>query len=148
MNPRLWNHFDVASPSTLAELENVLQAFNGRAVEETARPTSHAAPIDVNELEDRFECYLDLPGIAKEDLKISLEDSTLVVHGERPAQAVTEQTSKLFRRTERWTGAFSRTLTLPSSVDGLRVEAQLKDGVLKLVLPKREQAKARTIQIN
>jgi HSP20 family protein len=151
MVPRLWNSFD-RSENPFAELEALFASLDGSAPSTALVPlraplAPYFAPIDVQEHEDRFECFLDVPGVAREDLKLSLADDTLRIQGERPAAAVTEQQSRYFRRAERWAGSFSRTLTLPSTVDASRVEAQLKDGVLKLVLPKKEQAKARSIQI-
>jgi HSP20 family protein len=112
------------------------------------KPAAVATPLDIFEHDDRFEVWLDVPGIAREDVKLSLDGETLKIQGERPAQAVTEESSRHYRRTERWTGNFSRSLTLPNTVDGSRIEAKLQDGVLKVVLPKRDQAKPRQIQIN
>jgi HSP20 family protein len=142
MVPRLWT-FNVNGDT----LENIFRPFAGESAI-ARRPSTHATPVDVFEYEDRFECSLDLPGVAREDVKIALEDETLTIKGERPAQAETSESSRYFRHAERWAGSFARSITLPSSVDGARVAAQLKDGVLKLVLPKRDQAKPRTITIS
>jgi HSP20 family protein len=134
-------------------LEHVLRTLAGElAPEQSAQTAAKTAapaitPLDIFEHAERFEVWLDVPGVNKEDVKLSLEGETLRVQGERPAQAVTEATSKNFRRTERWTGPFSRTITLPNTVDGSRIEAKLEDGVLRIVLPKRDQAKARSIPI-
>jgi HSP20 family protein len=111
-------------------------------------PRAATTPLDIYEHDDRFEVWLDVPGVNKEDIKLSLEGETLRIQGERPARAETEQTNRHFRRTERWSGRFSRSLTLPSTVDGSRIEAKLEEGVLKVVLPKRDQAKPRDITIN
>ncbi len=140
MIPRI---FALTNPNGIDELFRTFARENGR---ETAQ-TCVSTPLDIIEHADRFEVWLDLPGVAREDVKLSLEDDTLRIQGERPAQAVTEETSRNFRRTERWTGSFARSLTLPGSVDGTRIEAKLADGVLRLVLPKRDQAKPRTIPI-
>jgi HSP20 family protein len=129
-------------------LDQVLRTLAQDLVPATATaPAPTATPLDIFEHEDRFEVWVDLPGVAREDVKVSLEGDALRVQGERPAQAVTEASSQCFRRTERWTGSFARTITLPNTVDGARIEAKLQDGVLRIVLPKRDQAKARTIAI-
>ncbi len=108
--------------------------------------TSDDVSMDIYEHEDRYELWLDVPGLARNEIKLSVEDNTLVVKGERPALAQ-DANERLFRRVERWTGAFSRSIELPQTVDTTRIQANLKDGVLKLVLAKREQAKARQIDI-
>jgi HSP20 family protein len=142
MFPRI---FALTNPNGVDEL---FRTFARDLGPETAKQTAISTPLDIFEHDDRFEVWLDLPGVSREDVKLSIENDTLRIQGERPAQAVTEEASRHFRRTERWTGSFSRTLTLPSSVDGARIEAKLADGVLKLVLPKRDQAKPRQIVIN
>ncbi len=124
---------------------------NTNGVDELLRgfePRPATTPLDIHEHDDRYEVWLDVPGVNKEDIKLSLEGETLTIQGERPAQAVTEESSRHFRRTERWTGSFSRSLTLPGTVDASRIEAKLEEGVLKVVLPKRDQAKPRQITIN
>jgi HSP20 family protein len=136
--------FALTNPNGVDEL---FRTFARDLGTEAQAQSAISTPLDIFEHADRFEVWLDLPGVAREDIKLSLENDTLRIQGERPAQAVTEETSKNFRRTERWTGSFARSLTLPSSVDGSRIEAKLTDGVLKLVLPKRDQAKPRNIPI-
>jgi HSP20 family protein len=124
------NFFDGAQPSTTQE----------------AAPAPANAALDIYEETDRFEVVLDVPGFTREELKINVENDTLAIRGERPARAQSANPQH-FRRVERWTGSFERTLTLPSTVDTTRAEAQLKDGVLKLVLPKKETSKPRQISI-
>jgi HSP20 family protein len=110
-------------------------------------PQPYAAALDIYEEADRFEVWLDLPGFSQNEVKVELEGDTLTIKGERPARAESAN-ENLFRRVERWSGQFSRTLTLPNTVDTTRVDANLKDGVLRLVLAKREQAKPRQISIS
>jgi HSP20 family protein len=110
------------------------------------RPAAYATPLDIFEEENQFEVYLDVPGLSRDELKIGVDGDTLTVKGERAARAQTGD-ERHYRSVERWTGAFSRALTLPPTVDTTRIEAQLKDGVLKLVLPKKEASKARQINI-
>src|SRR5689334_1351802 len=119
MIPRI---LSLTQPANLDELFRTFAPEYLPARTEQRSPT----PLDIYEHDDRFEVWLDVPGVTREDLKLSLENETLTIQGERPAQAVTEESSRHFRRTERWTGGFSRTLTLPGSVDGTRIEAKLQ----------------------
>lgn len=134
-------------------LDRDLDTFLGSLFGQTAAPTevcepaTQAVPMDLYETDTSYEAYLDVPGLSRDDVKISVEESSVTIRGERPARAQSTN-EKHFRRVERWTGAFAQTLNLPTTIDASKIEAQLKDGVLKLVLPKREQAKPRTITIN
>ena len=98
-------------------------------------------PLDVYENNERYELRLDVPGVAKDDLKVHFEQDTLTIRGER--KSATENPT----RSERWAGSFERTLSLPEGVDGARIEASVKDGVLTIVVPKGERAKPRQITI-
>jgi HSP20 family protein len=93
--------------------------------------------VDVVEDETRFELYADLPGVKQEALDIQVEKEVLTIRGER----------KLERRGERVAGAFSRSFTLPKTVDAEKIVASLKDGVLTLTLPKRPEAQPRQIKV-
>jgi HSP20 family protein len=82
----------------------------------------------------------------KEDIEISLHDGTLTIAGERKSQ--TESNGDSATRTERFTGKFRRTITLPTRVDANKVNAIYKDGILTVTLPKAEEAKPKQIQVN
>lgn len=126
------------------DLGDLLGMFNGGGA--VAEATVHSTPLDVYEEEDRFEIFFDVPGLSRDELKIAIDGETLSVKGERPARAQNAN-ERHYRSIERWTGAFARSLTLPPTVDTSRIEAQLRDGVLKLVLPKKEASKPRQITI-
>lgn len=111
--------------------------------EETAR--SFSPSLDVFEYADRYELRLDIPGVAKGDLKLQLENGVLTIEGERKAPELPEGVSA---RTERWSGKFTRSLALPEDADHAQVEAKLDNGVLALVVKKAEAAKPRHIAIN
>lgn len=101
--------------------------------------------IDVVETEESFEVYCDLPGVEDKDVDISLASNVFTIKGEkRPPERQVE--SKVYRR-EEWSGPFQRTLSLPKSVDPDKVEARLKDGVLRVTLAKRAEAKTRKIDV-
>lgn len=108
---------------------------------------SFTPPVDILEKDTAFIATVDLPGLKKEDIEISLDDGVLTISGERKFEHEEKEEGKAFRRIERTYGAFSRSFTLPQGVDLGKVEAVFTDGVLKLTLPKSEAAKPRKIAI-
>ena len=104
-------------------------------------------PVDIVEKDNAFFATVDLPGLKKEDIEISLEDGVLTLSGERKFEHQEGEEGKAYRRIERAYGAFTRSFTLPQGVDLANVEATFVDGVLKLTLPKSEAAKPRKIAI-
>jgi HSP20 family protein len=107
--------------------------------------TGWAPALDVHEDKDSFSIRVELPGMRREDIEVSLQDGALVISGERKEEKVTEGTE--VHRQERFYGRFSRALTLPSAVAGDKVKAQYKDGILTVTLPKAEEAKPKAITI-
>jgi HSP20 family protein len=104
-----------------------------------------APALDVAEDKDGFRVQLELPGLKREDIEVSLDDGALVITGERKAETPQEGTT--VHRQERYYGKFSRTLTLPSEVAAAQVKAAYKDGILTVTLPKAEAAKPKTIAV-
>ena len=102
-------------------------------------------PVDVYEDEHNLVLKLEIPGINEEDLKVSLENNTLTVTGERKFEK--EEKEENFHRIERRFGSFTRTFRLPSTVDPEKVEAGYDKGILKLTLAKRAEAKPKQIKI-
>jgi HSP20 family protein len=100
--------------------------------------------LDLYQNNDNIVAVVELPGMRKEDIEISLQDSVLTISGERKDQKVAEGVA----RTERFVGKFRRSLTLPTRVDANKVNATYKDGILTVTLPKAEDAKPKQIQIN
>lgn len=121
----------------------------------TAPTTAGAwAPVlDVEETEDGFVLHVELPGVATEDVEVSLEENVLTIEGERAFYADREAGPNSaprgdgFRRVERSFGRFHRALRLPDRVDGDRVTANHRDGVLTIDVPKAEEAKPRRIEV-
>jgi len=101
--------------------------------------------LDVAETEHGYVVRAELPGVAKEDVSITIENGVLTLAGEKKREQ--EQPDRSWHRIERAYGAFQRTLTLPKGVDGDRAEAVFKDGVLTIELPKSEQTKPKTLKI-
>lgn len=121
------------------------EGFNGRPQEELA-PGSWVPAVDIY-TNDKRELVLkaDLSDIVEEDIDLTIEDNTLTLRGERKFD--TEVTKEQFHRIERSFGSFARTFALPPTVDASKVTAEYKGGVLKVLLPLREEAKPRQIKI-
>ncbi|HET6637711.1 MAG TPA: Hsp20/alpha crystallin family protein [Gemmatimonadota bacterium] len=100
---------------------------------------------DVSETPEAVTLRLEVPGLTRDQIKIAVENNMLTVRGEKRQETSSE--NEKFRRTERSFGSFERSFSLPSYVDTERVQASLQDGVLSVTLPRREETKAREIQI-
>src|SRR5215470_9115764 len=124
--------------------ENFADVTGGRGSEESTFGTFTPA-VDVYEDEQNLVLKLEVPGMNEEDLKVSLENSTLTVSGERKFEK--EEKEENFHRIERRYGTFTRTFRLPNTVDSEKVEAGYDKGVLKITLAKRAEAKPKTIKI-
>jgi len=102
--------------------------------------------VDIYEDQNAIKLEADLPGVKPEDFKLSIENYKLTLSGERRFENDTREDN--WHRVERNYGSFTRTFTLPSTVNVEDVRAEFKDGVLYVTLPKREEVKAREIQVN
>lgn len=102
-------------------------------------------PIDIVEEQDDFKVYCDLPGVSNDNLDLSIANNVLTIKGEK--REPSSDSDRALLRCETWTGAFQRTLSLPSTVDPSGVEAKLSDGVLEVALPKREELKPKQINV-
>lgn len=101
--------------------------------------------LDVEETEDNFILYVELPGVRAEDVEVSLEENVLTISGERTFYS--ERDTDTFRRVERRFGRFHRAIRLPDRVDGSNVEATYDNGLLTVSVPKAEEAKPRRIEV-
>jgi HSP20 family protein len=114
-------------------------------VEETLPLTTWTPICDIYETEKEIVVKLEIPGIKKEDVKVSLENNLLTIHGERKFEE--EVKKENFHRVERNYGEFLRSFTLPATVDATKILAESKDGLLTVTLPKREEAKPKMIEV-
>lgn len=105
-----------------------------------------APAVDVYEDENSFLIKVELPEVNRDDVKVSLNENTLSISGERRVE--NEEKRENYHRVERSYGQFYRSFTLPPNVNGESINAQFKDGVLRLTLPKREEAKPKQIEVN
>ena len=101
--------------------------------------------VDIYENKDHIVMEAELPGMRPEDVDISIENNVLTLHGERKFEKKDEQDN--FHRVERSYGSFTRSFTLPPTVTSENIDASFDNGVLKLTLAKREEAKPRRIEI-
>jgi len=130
-----------------------LQQRLNRLLEETflplgAEPFSIAAwspSCDIYETENEIVVKAEIPGVKKEDVKLSMQDSVLTLSGERKFEEETKKEN--YVRVERGYGSFTRSFTLPPSVDAKKISAEFKDGLLEVKLPKSEQAKPKEVEI-
>lgn len=104
-----------------------------------------APPVDIMETENEVVLKADLPDVKLEDIDIRLENGTLTLKGERRFEKAEE--GKGYHRIERGYGAFARVFTLPDTLDGERVRADYKNGVLTVTLPKKDVAKPKTVKV-
>jgi HSP20 family protein len=107
---------------------------------------SWAPAVDIYEQGHDIVLKAELPGVDPKDVDIRLENNVLTLRGQRKFENEVKKES--YHRVERSYGSFSRSFTLPSVVDQGNIKADFKDGILKLVLPKREEAKPKQIEIN
>jgi len=122
------------------------ESYNPEAPEEALTTTSFAPPVDIYEDEHNITLKLEVPGIDEKDIDVRIEGNTLTVHGERKIE--TDEKEENFRRVERQYGSFTRSFTLPSSVDLGQVSADYEKGVLNIKLAKKTEAKPKQIKVN
>ena len=114
--------------------------------DESLTTSSFAPAVDVYEDEHTVTLKIEVPGIDEKDIDVRLENNTLTVHGERKIEK--EEKEENYRRVERHYGSFTRTFTLPTTVDSEKVSATYDKGVLKIALPKKAEAKPKQIKVN
>ncbi len=107
---------------------------------------SWAPAVDIYEHEGTIVLKAELPGVDPKDVDVRVENNLLTLRGERKFDHEVKRES--YHRVERSYGAFSRSFTLPNVVDTQNIKAEYRDGVLRMSLPKREEAKPKQIQIN
>ena len=122
------------------------ESYGPQGREESLTSTTFAPPVDVYEDEHNVSLKIEVPGIDEKDIDVRIENNILTVHGERKFEK--EEKEENFRRVERQYGSFTRTFTLPNTVDSEKVSANYDKGILKIALPKKAEAKPRLIKVN
>jgi len=105
-----------------------------------------APALDISERKDAYLVTIELPGVEADDVEITFEDGLLTIQGER--HFAHDSSEQHFHRVERRYGTFRRSITLPAHVMADEVEATIEDGVLRILVPKAEEAKPKRIQVN
>jgi HSP20 family protein len=142
--PELSNAFDRLAVLR-DEMDRLFDGAFGPALFRTPGSFNRWSPaLDVYQNKDQFTVLVELPGLKKEDIEISLQDGTLTVTGERKHERKGAEGYK----SERFYGRFQRSVTLPATIDGSTVKASYQDGLLKVVLPKAEEAKPKQIEVS
>src|SRR6266851_3136991 len=133
--------------STLQDRMNRLfRESHGPEREESLSASVFAPAVDVYEDEHNVTLKIEVPGIDEKDIDVRIENNTLVVHGERKIDK--EEKEENYRRVERQYGSFTRTFTLPNTVETENVSATYDKGVLKIELAKKAEAKPKQIKVN
>src|SRR5213593_33207 len=132
--------------STLQERMNRLFRDSFGDGQEALSTSTFAPPVDVYEDEHNITLKIEVPGIEEKDIDVRIENNTLTVHGERKFEK--EEKEENFRRVERQYGSFTRSFTLPTTVDADKVQAHYDKGILKVQLAKKAEAKPRQIKVN
>ena len=148
------------NPDTLRDLENMSDRINrllarrsraGSSRDESSgRDESMALVewvpvVDVMETDEDFQIRAELPGVEKEDVKLSVENGVLAISGHREQEK--EEKGKRYHKIERAYGSFARSFTMPDVVDEQKVTAEFKNGVLTVRLPKSEKARPKSIEV-
>ena len=104
--------------------------------------------LDLFDDKDNFLVNVELPGMKKEDIDLSIHDGVLTISGERKHEHTEGKEGETSYRSERYFGRFQRSVTLPALVDASKVKASYKDGILTVTLPKSEEAKPKHISVD
>lgn len=136
----------------LDELQNRLTTMFGRAPvkkegegQESLRVSEWAPVVDISEDSKEYLIKAEIPGVKKEEVKVSVQNDVLTISGERKYEK--EEKDKKFHRIERAYGSFSRSFTIPEDADPEKVSADFQNGLLHVHIPKSERAKPKSIEV-
>ena len=139
-----WDPFRELS-SLQNRVNSLFQDYGRSTQEELTTSGSFVPAVDVYEDEHTVVLKLEVPGVKQEDLDVQVENQTLTVRGQRAFEK--EEKEENFQRIERRYGSFSRSFTLPPTISTESVKADYENGVLKIELAKREEAKPKQIKV-
>lgn len=128
------------------EMEDLFGRFVRGVPGREAEPLVWSPAIDVIDRKDEFQLRADLPGLTEKDIEVTVKDGALTLRGQRAEEKETKEGEEYYC-CERWSGAFSRTLTLPQGVNAEKVSASFKNGVLEVHIPKTKEAEGKRIEI-
>ncbi len=148
-----WNptHELAAWPSDLfgmqREINRLFDRFFHGGVEDDGSlfPSIWTPAVDIKENDNEYVVKCELPGVSKDDVKITLESNILTIRGEKKQEKDVKDDN--FHCVERSYGSFQRLFTLPTTVENDKIDAVYQDGVLTIILPKAEEAKPKQIEV-
>jgi HSP20 family protein len=142
----MWPSLDRLS-NLRSELDNLFDSpfFLSMPMRQSQLFNGWTPAIDLYQTNDDVVALVELPGMRKEDIELSLQDGMLTISGERKSET---QSGDKQQRSERFVGKFRRSISMPTRVDANKVSATYKDGILTVTLPKTEEVKPKQIQVN
>lgn len=139
-----WDPFKEIS-SLREEIDRLFDSFFGRKSFIAEREHTFSPAIDVEETEDSFIIRAEVPGMKKEDIKVTVDENGILISGERKKEK--EEKGKTYHRIEISYGKFKRYIPFPKEVQPEKAKAKCKDGILEIEVPKSEKAKPKEIEI-
>lgn len=127
------------------EIDRLFDAFFNPAYEEETALTAFSPAVDIIEHDKELQLQVELPGMTKDEVKVSVKDNLLTISGEKKRETKVEQ--KNYQRTERIYGTFQRSFRLPEYAELDKIEAEFKDGVLNITIPKKKESLAKQIEV-
>lgn len=127
------------------EMDRMFDNFFGRETDVADSSLTWYPSVDIKETKDDFVLMAEIPGMSKDDIKINISENTLTIKGEKKEEKKEEDHN--YHRVERRYGTFQRSFTLPTQIQGDKVKAAYKDGVLTIMMPKKEEVKPKEIPI-
>ena len=127
------------------ETNRMFDGFFRSTQDEDYTLSSWTPAVDITEHDDEYSVKVELPGVNKDDVKLTLENNILTIRGEKKQEKETKKEN--YHRIERCYGSFQRSFTLPNAIKSERIDASFKDGILTVILPKAEEAKPKQIEV-
>jgi HSP20 family protein len=127
------------------EMNNMFDSFFRGSQDEDTSLSAWAPAVDIAEHDDAYTVKMELPGVNKDEVKITLESNILTIRGEKKHEKDTKKEN--YHRIERIYGSFERSFTLPTTVKSDKIDAAYNNGVLQITLPKAEEAKPKQIEV-
>jgi len=138
--PSSWNNLRSLQKEINALFDDDFFPASAGLFDRTYSPT-----VDVVENPDEYVVTCELPGMSESDVDVQVADNVLTIKGEK--KDTSEHKEKRWYKRESWYGSFQRTIPMPMGIDGEKIRGELENGVLRLTLPKKEEAKPKQISV-
>jgi len=137
--------FPLETLSRQREINRMFDNFFRGGIQDDGAISFLTPAVDIAEGDNEYTVRAELPGVSKDDVRITMQDNILTIRGEKKEEKETKESN--YHRTERSYGSFQRSFTLPAHVKSDKIEASHTDGVLTITLPKAEEAKPKQIEV-